>query len=481
MRTRYLSVLLLYSLFIISAMAMDNINRDALKLFSDGPVADGSAPREAEATGAAWQYLAANYSQSKPSPSYFSLAAPLHSPAAFSGRESSATIWQEAAAYAASDHIYILGDIHSDRVSLMAGEDESAANPLLFGFDSDIRSDSAATYFYEKDMASPKPAVQQWLQSGDQTDPNLIIGSLYEPGRIEERKPIKSNLFDSYASNRHNLEQFASPEEEEGGMAKSAESAGLTAAHLQQLLNENPSPAFDHAPPQQNLTAPRYEWSRKRQDYAIVVGIDDYAAQSGLHSCVNDANSVAGLMKDLGYKVILISDSAERKPTKGNILDPSIKELILNNDGNVIFYFSGHGIKDDNDTFYLIPQDASGNSSTYISEYEFKQYISDLPNLAIILDVCNGAGMSESIASGQLMIASSEEDEPSNEEWTGSMSVFTQNLVEAIQAERQSGGRILLQSCFGRALNETVLWSKGHFIRQTPVLVDRTGGRYYLN
>jgi uncharacterized caspase-like protein len=159
----------------------------------------------------------------------------------------------------------------------------------------------------------------------------------------------------------------------------------------------------------------------------------------------------------------------------------ALKEMTLKNSkGNIVFYFSGHGIKDINNTFYLIPQDANGDKSSYISEYELKQYMSDLENLAIILDVCNGGGLRESIAKGQVMIASSRDNEPSNEEWIGNLSVFTQSLINAIKDERKRSDKILLQDCYYRAYDETVRWSRGHLLSQTPMLVDLTDGKYYL-
>jgi hypothetical protein len=61
------------------------------------------------------------------------------------------------------------------------------------------------------------------------------------------------------------------------------------------------------------------------------------------------------------------------------------------------------------------------------------------------------------------------------------MSVFTSNLINAIKVERRKDERILLQDCFQQAYNDTISWSKGFIKGQTPVITDRTGGRYYIN
>ncbi len=217
------------------------------------------------------------------------------------------------------------------------------------------------------------------------------------------------------------------------------------------------------------------------QNYAIIVGIDNYTDRMSLHTCVNDAEAIKDLLSSLGYKVFLLSDDAKEKPTKENILDDALAKLShLKNRGNIIFYFSGHAEIDQKGVFYLIPQDANGNPSSYISKYELAKYIRDIRNLAVIIDACNGEGLGDAIGTNQLLLASSRENEPSNEEWIGSLSVFTLNLCKAIKEERQKSDRILLQKCFHKAYEETVLWSKGHLLSQEPVLKDLTGGKYYL-
>jgi hypothetical protein len=77
-------------------------------------------------------------------------------------------------------------------------------------------------------------------------------------------------------------------------------------------------------------------------------------------------------------------------------------------------------------------------------------------------------------------MASSRENEPSNEEWTGSFSVFTQNLIKAIREQSLNGDRILLRKCFDIAYNDTVKWSRLRMMSQTPVLIDLTHKEYVL-
>lgn len=230
----------------------------------------------------------------------------------------------------------------------------------------------------------------------------------------------------------------------------------------------------------EKLPSPRNK--KELKNYAIIVGIDKYDDRMSLHTCANDARTMADLMREMGYDVVLLSDQTDEKPTKENILKKAFDEIRDKpNVGNVIFYFSGHGAKGEDDTFYLIPQNANGDVTTYISESELKERITNLKNFAMIIDACNSEGMSRAIGDGQLIIASSRYNESSNGQWTGSMSVFTSYLIKAIKEEKERSNRVLLRRCFDRANADTVRWSRDHLISQNPVLIDNTDGIYYIN
>lgn len=218
-----------------------------------------------------------------------------------------------------------------------------------------------------------------------------------------------------------------------------------------------------------------------KRDFAIVIGIDNYRDRMDLHSSVNDAKTFAALLEMYGYDVLMLTDDAHYKPTKHNILEVALAEVKerQNRGGNIIVYYSGHGVLDRNGDYYLIPQDADGVESTYISEDELNRYIKGIKNLAIIVDACHSGALCDAAGESQLMLTSSSANEPSNEEWTGSLSVFTRNLCEAIEQNGQAKNKIILQSCFYEAYNETIQWASGHMLSQTPVLKDLTPNRAY--
>jgi hypothetical protein len=220
-----------------------------------------------------------------------------------------------------------------------------------------------------------------------------------------------------------------------------------------------------------------------KQNYAIVIGINNYLDRRSLHSSVNDANMFAALLEMYDYKVTRITDDTPSKPTKYNILDVALEEIKnKENRGNVIIYFSGHGDMNAKGNYFLLPQDANGAESSYISKDELNKHMKDIKNLAIIIDACNSGALGDLASQDQLILASSKPEEASNEEWIGDdHSVFTKNLCDAIRKEMALKGRVQLQKCFAEAQSNTIRWANSHFLSQTPNLTDRTSGKFYLN
>ncbi len=318
--------------------------------------------------------------------------------------------------------------------------------------------------------------INNILNYTDQQD--LIEGIAANSGNSLQRDEFKIiHSYDQFHYDQDHLNQLTAPFNAPAQITHQEEQYGYGSlfSHFNVTSDFNYVPGLDD-----------YHLSNRRerevQNLAIIIGINEYNDRMSLHNSVKDAESVADLLKTLGYSIILLTDHSGREPTKHNILDVALEEVKLKkNRGKTIFYFSGHGDQDENGTFYLIPKDSNGDKASFISENEFKQHIKDLNNLALIIDACNSEGLSRSIGEGQLIIASSKKNEPSNEQWIGSMSVFTSNLINAIRAEHRTEGRILLQDCFQQAYNDTISWSRGFIIGQTPAITDRTGGRYYIN
>ena len=220
--------------------------------------------------------------------------------------------------------------------------------------------------------------------------------------------------------------------------------------------------------------------ARSLKNYAVVVGINNYTDRSSLHTSVNDAETMAALLESYGYDVVKLTDITGEKPTKSNILEKALGEIKYKKDlGKVLIYFSGHGEKKGNN-YYLIPQDGNGHTSSYISTQELEKSIQGLKSVALVVDACNSGELEKVANIGQIVLVSSQKDQPSNEVWFGSLSLFTYNLCKAMREEDKSSNAVVLQRCFYKAREATEKWTNWRLLAQTPQKKDKTVGYFSL-
>jgi hypothetical protein len=216
------------------------------------------------------------------------------------------------------------------------------------------------------------------------------------------------------------------------------------------------------------------------KNYAVVVGINKYSDRSSLHTSINDAETMAALLESYGYEVIKLTDDTDEKPSKSNILEKALGEMKYKKDlGKVLIYFSGHGEKK-GDNYYLIPQDSNGHTSSYISTQELEETIKGLKSVALVVDACNSGELENVVEDGQMILVSSKEDQPSNEIWFGSLSLFTYNLCKAMREEDKSSSSVVLERCFYKASKATEKWSSRRLLAQIPQMKDKTAGYFFL-
>jgi len=323
---------------------------------------------------------------------------------------------------------------------------------------------ASETYQYSKDTVSQDPTR---MPPDDVRligfSPETYSRSISNLARLNSHEPEKdpAEAHGAYPSVTSNLNTLLKDDEDDAD-AIAGKSAGIFTEY--------------------SLVYSNHSSRKQRSDkIAVVVGVNSYSDRMSLHACVNDARAVAELLAELGYDVVELTDDSPLKPTKENILNVAI-ERIKGSRGRekAIFYFSGHGEIDENGTFYMVPQNSRSDPSSYISEYDLEMYLKDIKNLAIIIDACHSGGMKDLVSEGQILIASSKNEEPSNELWNGQMSVFTYNLVNAIRSERMRTHDLSLQNCFYRARENTLKWPGQRLLKQNPVIVDRTGGNFRI-
>jgi uncharacterized caspase-like protein len=107
--------------------------------------------------------------------------------------------------------------------------------------------------------------------------------------------------------------------------------------------------------------------SAAQNKYALVIGNKNYSPVLGtLHNPQNDANLVAGALKDIGFEVTEVFD-ADRAKTLVEVSKLADK-LSQKGSGAVgFFYYSGHGVsRAAFRTNYLVPVDITNMNDSYI-------------------------------------------------------------------------------------------------------------------
>lgn len=124
----------------------------------------------------------------------------------------------------------------------------------------------------------------------------------------------------------------------------------------------------------------------------IVIGVSEYQRVSPLPGCVADANSIKRLL-DLSNKcedILFIAQNTNSKDVKSR-LAAFVKKHESNDIEEVIFYFSGHGLFED-DEFYYILSDYTENKikQTSLENSELDNLLRSLSaNLTVkIVDAC---------------------------------------------------------------------------------------------
>jgi len=92
-----------------------------------------------------------------------------------------------------------------------------------------------------------------------------------------------------------------------------------------------------------NLVMP--EIKNKKNNSALIIGINYTGTDNELYGCINDTNSINSLISNYNFqKISILTDNTEKKPNRANILDEFKNLLINSQSGDVLlFFYSGHG------------------------------------------------------------------------------------------------------------------------------------------
>jgi hypothetical protein len=253
------------------------------------------------------------------------------------------------------------------------------------------------------------------------------------------------------------------------------------------------------APDQQSrIFAPGRRW-------AVLAGVNQYDDYGELHVCVKDVQAISRRLVNAGYEpdhLRLLTDNEERLPTREEILTALQSWADLTEpDDLLLFYYSGHGEADDQDT-YLVAR--NGRSITLpltavkLSDVTVIMRSAKARAKIIILDACHsganlpGKGapaMTEEFirhvfeqAEGLAVIASCKQGEQSYEWQEQERSAFTHFLLEALegQADLDQKNFVTVQDVNRYVRYQVSLWAGRRNRRQTPTLVAEVSGDIIL-
>ena len=139
-------------------------------------------------------------------------------------------------------------------------------------------------------------------------------------------------------------------------------------------------------------------------DRAVVVGINQYPGlrNAVLRGARNDAQAMAGTLREYGFDVTLLLDD---KATRSSILNAVRKAPSQGQEnGRLVVYFAGHGTQNKAGASVLLPSDArEGSEDNDLGTSELNAALLSVParSRTVLLDSCSSGGMLESSKSLQ--------------------------------------------------------------------------------
>jgi hypothetical protein len=254
----------------------------------------------------------------------------------------------------------------------------------------------------------------------------------------------------------------------------------------------SPDVEATHGPQQRGLTAdaPANQADLgPGQNYALVIGIDDYAAPlPKLKTAVNDTQSVAALLsRKYGFQVTtLLNQDATRDKILASITH--FRKSLAENDSFLIYY-AGHGSYDrDTDKGYWLPVDADPDPLIRSRDISADDLITEVRGLAarhviVISDSCfsgdlsrdagdlspsdgNQAYIRRMMRAPSRTLMASGSDEPVSDSGSQGHSVFAAQLLQAMQS--RSGQSFTADDLFV-SIRKSVLARSGQSPQYTPL------------
>ena len=202
----------------------------------------------------------------------------------------------------------------------------------------------------------------------------------------------------------------------------------------------------------------------KRRVHVLAVGVDQYADPDipDLKLAGHDATRFAEAIGAIGHDVAIASERilGDEDATRTGVL-AALKQTIAETakGETVVLFFAGHGIRDDDGTYYLATSDTNLDdmASSALSWNDIATVLADKPErIAVFLDTCHsgaaGTGafatndsatksLLERIPSGIVVFSASKGRELSEESKSFGGGIFTSALLDVIQRNRDAYDR----------------------------------------
>lgn len=217
--------------------------------------------------------------------------------------------------------------------------------------------------------------------------------------------------------------------------------------------------------------------------YALVIGNNNYSNYSNLKTAVNDAESVASVLKSqYGFKTAVLKNASQKKMLSA--FNSFVKRLGAND--NLLIYYAGHGQLTGGG--HWLPSNASkSNRKSWISNAALTNFIDAMKakHVLVVADSCYSGTLSQSAIPRPILnskrnrawfdavtttkvrvVMSSGGLKPVLDSGSGNHSVFANAFLSALR----SGNSVMEGAGLYQALRQqvkTASSSRGH--RQTPV------------
>jgi hypothetical protein len=228
--------------------------------------------------------------------------------------------------------------------------------------------------------------------------------------------------------------------------------------------------------------------------HAFVVGVDKYKWLRSLANPANDATRFYNALVSMGFSgAILSTDNTDLQSTERNsILDGlnDLRDLTKSDHGVMVFYFAGHGLTYDNET-YLVPSDAHISSGDDVKtraipiSLVYDAIRAASPTVAIIvLDACRDKPFGDGPVPDGVSVTPGMADPPwrtivgfstvlgqTTDDGIGGDSKFTAALVKMM---------VLPKTSVSEVFNDVRQTFDGPDVVKAPIVVDRLSGKFRL-